>query len=326
MRAVVAAKKALRWLWWMASTRDRFWSGQLARHNIRAEAGVGVGVDGALCIGPRRTALRRQANLNVHLEAWEAVKALAAAGAEFQPGAPWDQVELDGLRFNVYNDQSLKILKEIFIDGVYEIGIEGQFVVVDVGMNVGTAALAFARKFEAPVYAFEPFRQTFERALENFKLNPVVAAWIRPEPCALGAERSTFTAVYCPESPGDCGLYAIPEGYRQQRATREEQIEVEPAVAHLERIRAAHPGHEIILKLDCEGAEYAIVDSLVKTDMLRGVRAILLEWHRRDPTHDPDQLRSTLLRAGFVVFGGTSQLQEVGLFHAVRRGAACTDW
>lgn len=36
----------------------------------------------------------------------------------------------------------------------------------------------------------------------------------------------------------------------------------------------------VILKLDCEGAEYTLISHLIATDVIRQVEAILVEWHQ----------------------------------------------
>lgn len=42
---------------------------------------------------------------------------------------------------------------------------------------------------------------------------------------------------------------------------------------------AANTGHEVILKLDCEGGEYEIIPHLVKTNTDGSLNELLVEWH-----------------------------------------------
>ena len=65
------------------------------------------------------------------------------------------------------------ITYEVFENHVYKYGgILGDQIVIDVGMNVGIASLYFAQNESVKeVYSFEPFHQTFIRAMENINLN-----------------------------------------------------------------------------------------------------------------------------------------------------------
>ena len=53
-------------------------------------------------------------------------------------------------------------------------------IVIDIGMNVGIASLFFATlPHVEKVYAFEPFKAPYLRAMDNFKLNPALSAKIQ---------------------------------------------------------------------------------------------------------------------------------------------------
>ena len=41
--------------------------------------------------------------------------------------------------------------------------------------------------------------------------------------------------------------------------------------------------------MDCEGAEYPILEG-IHDDTLRRIDRIAMEWHRFDPSHEPDAL------------------------------------
>lgn len=44
---------------------------------------------------------------------------------------------------------------------------------------------------------------------------------------------------------------------------------------------ASHAGHDIVVKLDCEGAEFAIVTKMLFDHTDRFVKLLLVEWHDR---------------------------------------------
>ena len=75
---------------------------------------------------------------------------------------------------------------------------------------------------------------------------------------------------------------------------------------------------EIVLKLDCEGAEYEILCSLREADVLRQIGIIMLEWHRRAGENMPQRIHDLLTAAGYVVFGDAIAGMECGMMRAVR--------
>ena len=66
------------------------------------------------------------------------------------------------------------IMNEVFIENAYNVNlpIETQVIVMDIGMNIGIVSLYFAtQNWCEKVYGYEPFQDTFQQALENFKMN-----------------------------------------------------------------------------------------------------------------------------------------------------------
>lgn len=59
----------------------------------------------------------------------------------------------------------------------------------------------------------------------------------------------------------------------------EADIEVKRASGVISKLIDQHPGHNIVLKIDCEGEEYAILGDLDKEGVLRRVDYIILEWY-----------------------------------------------
>lgn len=82
---------------------------------------------------------------------------LQAFGKEFQ--------------FRVMSLFDLRILKNIFLDGEYDIVLAKEpHVIFDLGGNVGVSALYFALKYpSAAVYVFEPDPQAYAQLVENTK-------------------------------------------------------------------------------------------------------------------------------------------------------------
>jgi hypothetical protein len=49
----------------------------------------------------------------------------------------------------------------------------------------------------------------------------------------------------------------------------------------MQKVYLDFPENKIILKIDCEGEEYSIFESIKSTTLLKNVTCIMLEWHER---------------------------------------------
>jgi hypothetical protein len=77
----------------------------------------------------------------------------------------------------------------------------------------------------------------------------------------------------------------------------------------------------VFLKIDCEGSEFAIMQSLERAGLLILIDAIMIEWHKwwSADLSQKDIIRS-LLDAGFVVFDRTTPANVfAGMVYAVRQ-------
>jgi hypothetical protein len=87
-----------------------------------------------------------------------------------------------GTRINGDTFDNFYVVQELFAEGVYSIHLNTEKIVVcDIGMNVGIASLYFAGVNNVTkVYSYEPFPETYQRALANFSLNPLLKDKILP--------------------------------------------------------------------------------------------------------------------------------------------------
>lgn len=191
----------------------------------------------------------------------------------------------------------------------YKINNAKKDIVIDVGMNVGDATLYFLAddKIEK-VYAYEPFQKTFADAQQNLKeyLDDSRLEMFQYGLSTVNEEReiifnkdmtcglSTKTA----EELGGHDVYGF--YYDNEIATQEkgkaEKILVKGAADVLRPIIKKYKGHNnIILKMDCEGEEYGIIELLNKEELLSQIDFIMLEWHYQGKKRILDEL----LKAGF---------------------------
>jgi FkbM family methyltransferase len=297
--------------------RDSYWSRQLLARDLPLMP-ARCDQRGDLLLGDPPLHVSRNMPADFLLRDLGKARELVCAGGSLAyEGEGRAILSFGGARFEITTDQTVQIVHEIFYERIYAIGIPRPAVVVDVGMNVGIASLFFALQGH-PVHAFEPFAATYALAQRNFALNAGCAGRITSRQVALGEVAGEFPALYCAESPGDCGLTPIPEHYRRGRAVRQEMIRVERAADVLLEIARSHTDRRLIVKLDCEGSEVGILRSLHAEGIVRKVDAFLIEWHRRVSQDLPASIERLLLDEGFVVFSAGWPGREVGMIHAVR--------
>jgi len=243
------------------------------------------------------------------------------AGADFAAGGDGElHVSVNGLNVLAETSEDIFILHEIFVDRVYEHWIDRPAVVLDIGGNVGFASLYFAQQaLVRSVVSFEPFRPTYQQALRNLALNPTVASRIDARACGVAATDRRELLDYHYQWKGHAGTagtmaHVIAAGLVSRSACVREQIEVRSAAAVLDEIAAAHPGVDLVAKIDCEGCEYEIVDALGREGRLRALTAVMIEWH----SQGAGPLASELARHGFAVFSRAEASGHAGMLYAAR--------
>lgn len=201
------------------------------------------------------------------------------------------------------------LAREIFTNGTYskpgfEIGPSD--VVVDVGANMGLFALWAAP--QAPlgrVICIEPTGVIgcLERSLAGSGLTNVEI--VR---CAIGRAEGVLELVEYPGftatthaanfRPATLGQLLI---HLLWRKSQRHPVRTTCRCRSLEDVLAALDVERVdLLKVDCEGAEYDIFDSL-SDHVLGRVSRIVMEFHELHPTHDHRRLVRRLQDAGFTV-------------------------
>jgi FkbM family methyltransferase len=265
-----------------------------------------------LCL-PERSFLVADASLRM-------INGLQVAGAQF--GLDRDRrllIDVGGVRCFIEDAEELFIVHEIFAQNVYRlIGLRRPTVVWDIGMNVGLASLFFATRPEVvAVHGFEPFVPTFQRAAAHFALNPELRLKIHAFNHGLGARERTVSAAYDYDNKGSSGTHS--QVARVISGGHTEAVHIKSASEALERIVAAHPGVDLVAKIDCEGAEYEIFEALASSGRLGAIRAFMVEWHDRGA----DELVAPLTKLGFTCFAPNDPVPRpgadvTGMIYAVR--------
>lgn len=227
-------------------------------------------------------------------------------------------IEDNGKRTCLFvNDyDNLKVVEEIFIDRLYDIIIPGEYVVCDVGMNVAAASLYFAGMDNIrKVYGFEPFQNTFEMARQNINLNEGLSAKLEIYNYGLGKKDESIEV----PSPagGALGGSTTPSFIEKTPASDKEKlvtVQIRDIAAVINQIKDSHPAAGIILKLDCEGAEYDILERLDEKGLVNQVDIFMIEYHFRGKK----PLQNILSNNRFVVMSpGDDSINEYGMLYAI---------
>lgn len=223
--------------------------------------------------------------------------------------------ELKGVRFNARTYDDVNFVHEIFVLGAYNMMTARPTCMIDVGMNVALSSLLFAtRDFVKEVHAFEPFAATYERGLKNIALNPGLAPKIRTNNFGLADQDGDVTLRI--HDSGDSGAMTT----RDSASGTPMTISLRDAGPALRPIidDARARGLDVIAKIDCEGSEFPVFESLERAGLLKDIRGFMVEWHRMFEGRDQHELIAPLLANDYLVFD-VSPPEGNGFFYAVRR-------
>jgi len=218
---------------------------------------------------------------------------------------------IEGLNFVINSTEELLIVEEVFINGVYNVEINHPFVFIDIGMNVGITSLFFANKPDCKkVIAFEPFQPTLAHARKNFKKNGI-SCKIQVNEVGLGYPSRTLTINYSEEWKGSVGIDGVASYIEKKKDIREEQLPIIDVFEALNDIA----DEKIILKIDCEGSEYEILERLNDTGLLPRFDVIMIEWHIKGAA----PLRKILHDNNFDILSMGEHSLNIGMLYAFKK-------
>ncbi len=223
--------------------------------------------------------------------------------------------EINNITFNVQTKEELYILNEVFLKQDYGYESKNNFVFIDIGMNVAVTSLFFSAKENCKhIYSFEPFEETYNQALRNITLNKS-GHKITAHNFGLGDSDRMLHVDYLPEQKGSMGLTGVPQHVQKDRATKKAHLQIKDVVPVLTGIINQHYQKlAIVLKVDCEGAEYEIIPAMHNAGLLNKVDVVMMEWHEKGP----DQLLRSLTTAGFSNFSFNPHSSVIGAIYSTR--------
>lgn len=209
------------------------------------------------------------------------------ASSRFSRENGWT-ISCGGSRIALENSIDFLTVYDFHVDRHYQFLAERKIpgsVLWDIGANIGAVSLMFAGKsWINRVYAYEPFPETLQLALRSCRLNPDASEKIVLKPLGLSGQAGRQTIAYTGKAKCAIGISEIPSqlkaiGRIRPTDLRNVDIELADAASELEMIRRDNPNSPILLKLDAEGAEYAIIERLSEAGLLREIEASVIEWH-----------------------------------------------
>ena len=238
-------------------------------------------------------------------------------GLDIEIGHDHAAATVDGISLIINSDEDFQVLDEVFIKNDYRYRLGQKHVVIDVGMNVGFASLFFASNpFVQTVYAFEPFDQPYTRAMANFTRNPDLAAKIITHRFGLSDHDEDISVNTVEGFTLGMTLKGLDRGDPEAIQVRAAGDVLRPIIDD-----ATSASLPVVLKLDCEGSEFPIFDSLIANRLLGRIDVIMIEWHKEwSPGHNQLNLISPLIENDFIVFDHTiASTQIAGMIYGIRR-------
>ncbi len=158
----------------------------------------------------------------------------------------------------------------IFCKKVYG-DINKNWVVIDVGSNIGMFSLYAAYMGTKRVYAFEPNRESYEMLLRNVHENNLGNVII-PFNLAVEGQDSDYVKINMSSNPNNQILEYI-EGQSLEGFQLVRTISLRSIIEGLSIERVD------LLKIDCEGSEYVIIPSAKRSTLSR-INEIRMEYHK----------------------------------------------
>ena len=221
----------------------------------------------------------------------------------------------DRIRFDISDYAKVCAhIGEILVSETYNLSCKEDSVVIDIGMNRAIASLFFAAKETVKkIYAFEPFEPTLALAKKNLNLNPELNKKVRIFAYGLGKENTTLEIPYS-INLSDC--MSTTRTVSVKKNVRTETVTVKDAAQTLAPIFEENKTNRIIIKCDCEGAEFEILERLNEENLVGKIDALLMEYH----FEKPDRLVKILTENGFAVHvkHGLKKEPVAGYLYAVK--------
>lgn len=182
----------------------------------------------------------------------------------------------------VESPEEIFIISEVFVDKDYNFSTNESVVVIDIGANIGISSLFFSTlSCVEKIYSFEPVLETFNLAQYNLSLNDKINKVVQLNNVGLGKNNRSEVFIFNKEMKGNTGVRGelSPSYSAKNYLYTEVQVSICDASEQITLITNENLGKKIIVKMDCEGAEYEIFENLVSTNWIQKIDVFMIEWH-----------------------------------------------
>jgi FkbM family methyltransferase len=201
------------------------------------------------------------------------------------------------------NAEELDILYEIYMLGDYDYSSHISTVIVDIGANVGFTSIFLAEtNKDIVIEACEPLKVNYEKALRNISQNSHLFQRINLHNFGLFSENGE-QIIYTEQQNRGRSSIVIDRTLEPIGTVEKITIDVRRASSFVNEVKNRYPERKIVIKIDCEGSEYAILRNLQEDDVLRFINGFMMEWHTiLDSQFNANYIRNFLADAGFSVY------------------------
>jgi FkbM family methyltransferase len=215
----------------------------------------------------------------------------------------------------IRSKEDYELFVEIFHLTPYSFTTTKECVLLDVGMNIGFASLYFSTfQHIKRIYSFELIEDTFKRAIYNFQVNEELENKIEAFSFGLSDIDKEVKIPFA--QPGSVGasIFNISSKISNNAAT-EMVVNVKNICPIITSIVFENQ-LPLIIKLDCEGSEYDLINALESADLFKHIHILMIEWHYNGSA----SIVKILAKNGFVVFDNLVPAHmPIGFIYAVNR-------
>ncbi len=188
------------------------------------------------------------------------------------------QVKFSDFQFYVESAEDIFIIKEVFVDGDYGLNTTKPAIVLDIGMNIGITSIFFSQfNFVHNIYGFEPIPFTYEMAFKNIASNARASAKCELFNYGLSDKNGQNTFHFDSNNKGKTGIESHARG--KGKLSKSVEVELKKSSEIINKLIALNPNKSVVVKMDCEGSEYAIFKDLDESGTLAKIDILLIEWH-----------------------------------------------
>jgi FkbM family methyltransferase len=195
---------------------------------------------------------------------------------------------------------------EIFVTKIYDkyFSVNNGDVVMDIGGNIGLFSYDAICKGASKVYCFEPSSKNYNVINNIFKFDNLVV-----EESAVSSKDGYVDFYDCESNSIGSSMYDELEGSKKITC---KSVNLNSYILNnnIEKID--------YLKVDCEGAEYEIIESLDEDYLTNNIKKICLEYHL-NKDGKINSIINKLKKCGFTInfeFGDYQINEELGIFYA----------